>query len=193
MHRVSPNIKQREHAPPQTIVNNIKTQNITNNNAPIQQTINDEVKALQVKIEQLELQNSAYKSLLNNELLPLLGAEDEYIYVLQERIAMELLIPVYKVGITGDIHKRSGQYAKGSKLLFCRVIKCARTKETSLHAHLRMAFKARPDFGREYIEGDINLILNKVLTFLIDDLVLATKESTHLAAENEGTEQKQLE
>lgn len=145
---------------PQTanVINNTTINHMNTNN-------DEETKALQEQVMKLQLQVEAFQARENNVKLPLLDAEDEYIYVIQERIAMELLIPVYKPGVTGEIHKRTGSYAKGSKLLFCRVFKDARSKERALHLHLKTRFKARPDFGFEHVEGDVNDIMNEITAF----------------------------
>ena len=148
-------------------INNITTQNITNNNAPV---INDETLQLQQEIIQLRNQNAqqqeAYNALLNNNVLPLLGKDDDYIYVLQERHAMEMRLPVYKVGATSEIHRRSAEYAKGSKLLFCRIYKGGKRREAALHQHLRTKYKQRTDFGTEFVEGDGNKIIDDVISFM---------------------------
>lgn len=154
--------------PIQTI-NNITTQNITNNNAPVN---DNETLQLQEKIKQLEIQSAqqqeAYQALLNNDVLPLLGKDDDYIYVLQERHAMDMRLPVYKVGVTSEIHRRTGQYARGSKLLFCRVYQGGKKREAALHQHLRSLYKQRTDFGTEFVEGDGNKIIDDVIKFMGD-------------------------
>lgn len=163
----------RKQEPPQQITN-IATQNITNH------TVSQHERSLQERIQRLETQTQhqqeAFQALLNNVPLPLLGADDQYIYVLQERHTMELLIPVYKAGVTDSIHRRVSDYARGSKLLFCRVYKNGRKREASLHQHLRTKFKQRTDFGTEYIEGNINEIIDQVIDFM---------RSTELPAANE--------
>lgn len=158
---LSGGVCQRRQAPiqNQTITNHIGTQNITNNNAPV----NDNERLLQDRIQQLE---QAYQALLNNDVLPLLGKDDDYIYVLQERHAMEMRLPVYKVGATSEIHRRSADYAKGSKLLFCRIYKGGKRREAALHQHLRTKYKQRIDFGTEFVEGDGNKIIDDVISFM---------------------------
>lgn len=146
------------------VVNNVQGQNVTINNN-INNNNDVEVKGLQEQNKQLQLQIEALQARANNVKLPLLDVEDEYIYVIQERIAMELLIPVYKVGVTAEIHRRSGQYAKGSKLIFCRIFTNARGREKALHTHLQTKYKSRSDFGSEYIEGEIKSIMNEIQSF----------------------------
>lgn len=160
----------RKQAPKhiQTITNHIGTQNITNNNAPV----NDNERLLQQEIIQLRNQNAqqqeAYQALLNNDVLPLLGKDDDYIYVLQERHAMEMRLPVYKVGATSEIHRRTSEYAKGLKLLFCRIYQGGKKREAALHQHLRSLYKQRTDFGTEFVEGDGNKIIDDVIKFMGD-------------------------
>lgn len=148
-------------------ITNIETQNITNHNAvPV---VSQNERLLQERIKELEIQSQhqqkAFQALLNNDPLPLLGADDQYIYVLQKRHAMELLSvgPVYRVGVTDTIHQRVSEYPRGSKLLFCRVYKNGRKREASLHQHLRTKFKQRADFG---IEGNINEIIDQIIDFM---------------------------
>lgn len=148
--------ERKQATPP--VVNNVS--NVTINNHLIKSDA--EIKTLQEQNKQLQLQVEAFKAQANNVKLPLVDEVDEYIYVIQERIAMELLIPVYKVGVTAEIHRRSGQYAKGSRLIFCRVFRNARDREKALHKHLQSKFKPRSDFGSEYIEGCIDDIMDEI-------------------------------
>ena len=98
----------------------------------------------------------------------------QYIYLLHPREHIRLSEPVYKIGrTTREFSKRMKEYPKDSKIiLFIDVIDCVQM-ETKLLQIFKNMFKQRTEFGREYFEGDKNLmiktIVNEVENFVLTD------------------------
>lgn len=61
---------------------------------------------------------------------------------------------VYKIGMTENILKRMRQYPKSSQLLLALYTDDVNLHEKFLINKFGMDFKARPDIGREYFQGD---------------------------------------
>ena len=101
-----------------------------------------------------------------------------HIYLLQEREFIKTNEPIYKLGKTktginsnGDL-KRFKQYPNGSNLIIYRECDDCDNKEKELLSLFNDKFIQRDDIGREYFEGNYNimkqLIIDNVNT--IDDI-----------------------
>lgn len=79
----------------------------------------------------------------------------EYVYIIKEREHWRMGEAVFKVGCTGDFHKRARAYPKGSLVIVTMRVQSARAAERALLDSLRAAshfFRARRDIGAEYFE-----------------------------------------
>jgi hypothetical protein len=87
----------------------------------------------------------------------------EYIYLLQEREAIRLNEPVYKVGKTKQENlKRICSYPNGTELLI--QIKCDKcdTIEKDLIKLFKEKYDQKTDMGTEYFEGDCNEMIKDI-------------------------------
>lgn len=77
---------------------------------------------------------------------------------------------IYKIGRTIDIIKRYKQYPKESILIYCIINENYYEMEKKWINRLNnnIKLKKRDDIGREYFEGDYNLIINDLIK-LIDE------------------------
>ena len=73
---------------------------------------------------------------------------------------------VFKVGRTENLTQRMSQYPKGSKLLFCMDAIDCRKAENEVISILAQDFKLRRDLGREYIEGDLERIIETIYQYI---------------------------
>ena len=89
-----------------------------------------------------------------------------HIYLIREREFIRLNEPVYKLGkTTQDGLKRSAQYPKGSSIeIHLRTNNC-HAAETELLKYFRSSFIARTDFGAEYFEGDVQMMLVEIFKY----------------------------
>lgn len=87
-----------------------------------------------------------------------------FMYILQEREFLKNNENVYKIGISKDIYARLGSYPKGSKI-FC-VIPLYQNIEKSCITKFKDIFIQRSDIGNEYFQGNINLMVNKLLEII---------------------------
>jgi hypothetical protein len=85
-----------------------------------------------------------------------------YIYLIQEREFILQKVPVVKLGRTENVFKRFMQYPKGSVLLFTVFTNNYKEVEKELIKRFCIAYKARPDIGREYFEGDYTDMAKKI-------------------------------
>ena len=74
--------------------------------------------------------------------------------MIQEREFIIQKVPVVKLGRTENAFKRFMQYPKGSILLFTIYTNNYKDIEKQLINSFCTIYKARPDIGREYFEGD---------------------------------------
>jgi hypothetical protein len=85
-----------------------------------------------------------------------------YIYIIREREFRRFGEPVWKPGRTEyeSIQKRFGQYPKGSELIFAARVSDAVTAEKELKQLLasHRGLIHRKDIGREYFEGELDVI-----------------------------------
>jgi hypothetical protein len=119
---------------------------------------------------------------------------NQYIYLIHPREHIRLSEPVYKIGRTKQYDKRINQYPKDSELiLLIKVIDCVLI-ETKLIKLFKNKFKQRIEFGREYFEGDqdlmIETIINEKKTFVIPDKI--DEENKKLESRNKKMEEKRI-
>ena len=94
----------------------------------------------------------------------------EYIYLLQEREAIRLNEPVYKVGKTKQENlKRISSYPNGTELLI--QIKCDKcdTIEKDLIKLFKEKYDQKTDMGTEYFEGDCNEMIKDIYKAVFKD------------------------
>ncbi len=82
-----------------------------------------------------------------------------HVYILQEREFIRVDEHTYKIGQTEEIHKRFGTYSKASDLKYIMPVKNCLMVETVAKLRFKVIFKHRPDYGAEYFEGDITLMI----------------------------------
>ena len=88
------------------------------------------------------------------------------IYVVWEREFFNKHEAVYKIGRTKNIVKRFSHYPKGSQLLCVALSDNYKQVENDLIHKFNIKFKARPDIGREYFEGDIYEIIDNISSYV---------------------------
>lgn len=81
------------------------------------------------------------------------------LYILQTRHCIQMRIPVYKVGRASDAGRRLQQYPKGSRLIVRLPVSHMLASERIMLAICNNNFVQRKDFGTEYFQGDICLIV----------------------------------
>jgi hypothetical protein len=94
----------------------------------------------------------------------------EYIYLLQEREAIRLNEPVYKVGKTKQENlKRISSYPNGTELLI--QIKCDNCDaiEKDLIKLFKEKYEQKTDMGTEYFEGDSNEMIKDIYKAVFKD------------------------
>jgi hypothetical protein len=91
----------------------------------------------------------------------------EYIYLVREREFINSGEQIYKVGRSKQNNcARVGDYPKGSELIL--IVSCGdcTTKERELLTTFRDTFICRVDIGREYFEGDVELMKTMIYQIL---------------------------
>lgn len=83
-----------------------------------------------------------------------------YIYVIWLREFLQQNEPVYKVGRTINLHKRTRQYPKGSRQLFSVWTEDTCKAESNVCSELALYFIHRTDIGREYFEGSFERLVD---------------------------------
>lgn len=140
-----------------------KTTVIIKNSTPVSsreeiKSLRQQLTLLEEKCEALQKFHEAPKS------YPFLEADA--IYIVRTRHALDARLSVYKIGFSTKVAKRALQYPKGSQLLFVIAIEGGQTTEAALHKDLRSetfeSLKPRTDFGNEYYECDIKLLIQYV-------------------------------
>lgn len=90
-------------------------------------------------------------------------SKPEYLYIIQEREFWNQKRHIYKIGRTSEsIDQRMKGYPKNSRLIYCREVFDSRTTENRIIEILKNVTTQRTDIGKEYFEGNINVILIKV-------------------------------
>jgi hypothetical protein len=97
----------------------------------------------------------------------------EYIYLLREREFVRMNEPVYKIGRTKQApNDRFTGYPKGSEIeLYVRVNDSVNAEKQLVNLFKR-EFKQRKDYGNEYFEGDVKLMVKSISNVAtnIDDI-----------------------
>lgn len=87
-----------------------------------------------------------------------------YIYLMHVREFQKT--NVYKIGRSKNIFQRAMSYPKGSRLLFTIHTMEMRIRECQLIKMFCISFKARPDIGREYFEGDLKEMQRMIMDYI---------------------------
>lgn len=107
----------------------------------------------------------------------------EFIYILREREFVKTNENIYKIGRTSDWLKRFNQYPKNSELIFVRLVEDSKNSEVDIVNILKRKTKQRTDIGREYFEGEINIIVREVFNICEKYLI----QENHYVAEIDDT------
>jgi len=86
-----------------------------------------------------------------------------YIYLIHCRASVNIKEKVYKIGKSIDFNKRLEGYDKGSIPIFTIYVSTCDEFEKILLTIFRSKFIIRSDYGSEYFEGDITLMINTIL------------------------------
>lgn len=87
----------------------------------------------------------------------------QYIYLIQERTAVAINKPIYKIGRTSQLNfERFKSYGKGYKILLHVVCDNCIDIETKLINSFKYKYIHRNDYGNEYFEGDYKLMIKDI-------------------------------
>lgn len=89
-----------------------------------------------------------------------------FIYLVCEREFVANGQDVYKIGMTENILKRMRQYPKGSRLLFTIYTDDVKIHEKFIINKFCIDFKARPDIGREYFQGNVCSMIDYICKYI---------------------------
>lgn len=81
------------------------------------------------------------------------------LYILQTRRCIQMHTPIYKVGHATDAGRRLQQYPKGSRLIVRLPVSHMLASERFMLAVCNHNFVQRKDFGSEYFQGDICMMV----------------------------------
>jgi hypothetical protein len=99
--------------------------------------------------------------------------ETEYIYLIREREFIRTNDNVYKVGRTkqqiNNSIRRFDEYPKGSEPVFLIKVASAIKTEADILKMMKQQFKQRLDYGKEYFEGDSNVMISAIMKKLEND------------------------
>lgn len=85
------------------------------------------------------------------------------IYIVQTRQSIDQKLSVFKFGRAADAEKRKVQYPKGTQMI-CRIpTSCMKDAEDYMKILCRSDLIPRPDFGSEYFQGDVRIMIRKLL------------------------------
>lgn len=98
---------------------------------------------------------SKYSTILNN-----FG----YFYLIKPRASINNNSDIYKIGITEQMNPKTrlSGYTKGYKILLLTKIYDVKLFEKKIIDNLNLKFQQCPDYGNEYFEGDLSLIIDKI-------------------------------
>jgi len=89
----------------------------------------------------------------------------QYIYLIQERTAVALKAPIYKIGRTSQLNfDRFKAYGKGYKILLHVVCDDCINLELKLINLFKSKYTHCTEYGNEYFEGNHKLMINDILT-----------------------------
>ena len=86
-----------------------------------------------------------------------------YIYLLRTRACVNSNEPVYKIGKTTDFSKRIAEYDEGSEPILLLYVKDCDTFEKTLINLFNLQFVKRADYGNEYFEGKVSLMISAIM------------------------------
>lgn len=86
-----------------------------------------------------------------------------YIYLVHCRASLNNNENVYKLGKTLDFNKRLDGYDKGSIPILSLFVEECDEFEKKMISLFDVNFKQRNDYGREYYEGDLNMMINLLI------------------------------
>ena len=91
----------------------------------------------------------------------------EYIYLIQERTAVAINKPIYKIGRTSQLNfERFKSYGKGYKILLHVVCDNCIDIELKLINLFKSKYTHSTDYGNEYFEGDHKLMIKDILEYV---------------------------
>ena len=94
------------------------------------------------------------------------------LYIIQEREFLHKNEDLYKIGRTGNLAKRICDYPKGSIVHFAIHSKNLIYDENEIYNIFCIKFKARPDIGKEYFEGNIRVMSDTISKYIYEDAIL---------------------
>lgn len=130
--------------------------------------LREENAKLNEKLAQLEITNSnvlqeveQLKRMMPNN-VKIRQPLDEIIYILETRHCFECQLDVFKIGRCFKIEQRKLGYPKGSRVVAQFACRNSKELEQTVLTALRATFKQRKDFGAEYFEAPLHLLIAKV-------------------------------
>lgn len=91
----------------------------------------------------------------------------EYIYLIQERTAVAINKPIYKIGRTSQLNfERFKSYGKGYKILLHVVCDNCIDIELKLINLFKSKYIHSTDYGNEYFEGDYKSMIKDILEYI---------------------------
>lgn len=132
-----------------------------------------EKELLESKLEKINLKNANINNTVNYKkpiktVKNILENDIHFIYLLQERTAVESDINVYKIGkSTQENYKRFDSYHKGFKLLLH--IKCDNSHliETEIINKFKLKYVHYEKFGSEYFQGDYKEMMTDIIKLVL--------------------------
>jgi hypothetical protein len=91
-----------------------------------------------------------------------------YVYLLREREFIRLREKTYKIGRSEQsFGKRLVSYPKGSEIIMTLKVDNCREAEGEIMKIFKKKFKHRPEYGREYFEGDVENMKKQIFDLLV--------------------------
>lgn len=94
-----------------------------------------------------------------------------HIYILSEREFINSGQNVYKIGMTENIVKRMRKLRKGKQLLLAIYTNNVRCVENYIFDKFAADFRARPDYGHGYFQGDVKAMMKALCHYVITNKV----------------------
>ncbi len=85
----------------------------------------------------------------------------EHVYLIRIRENKRLEENVYKLGKSTGVSNRMNSYPKGSEIYLIMAVYDCTKYEQLLMTKFKSLFKQRTDYGREYFEGDIHIMMKE--------------------------------
>jgi hypothetical protein len=104
---------------------------------------------------------------INNNDITSKKINKEYVYIIYTREFIRSKENVYKIGKTTTTPiNRFNQYARGSLLIFTHPVNNCTFIEKIIIKNFDLKFKKMLDYGNEYYEGDLNLMVNEIINII---------------------------